>query len=388
MPTVRPFAYNPSRTLIDGTIQVGDLAVGIPTSGFTGPPQWWNGPDEDLGYVIAESVSGGTQPTNISGVTASVGFFRTDDFLESSFINLAQTISTNQTFLSGNEAYLWLSGNGYWSSWVFINPTPTPTPTPTATPVPPTPTPTPTPTSTPVPPTATPTPTPAGGIVSDSLFVELDASNYTSGSWTDETGNGNNATINGATWSATDGGIFDLDGVNDNISIPHTSNLSLNTTTQRTIQVWVKFDALAGLNQQIPVFGKLSSSSGFDGYWGGLFSNGGIIRCVTNGTAVQRISDSTLTVTTNTWYLFTFISQITSVSNTTKVYINETEYITAAHGSDTYNETNPLYLGYIGSGIGSLYLNGKIGACYFYTKGLNSSEISQNFNATKSKYGL
>jgi len=127
---------------------------------------------------------------------------------------------------------------------------------------------------------------------------------------------------------------------------------------------------------------------GFDGYWGGLFSNGGIIRCVTNGTAVQRISDSTLTVTTNTWYLFTFISQITSVSNTTKVYINETEYITAAHGSDTYNETNPLYLGYIGSGIGSLYLNGKIGACYFYTKGLNSSEISQNFNATKSKYGL
>lgn len=167
MSTVRPFAYNPSRTIIDGTIQVGDLAVGIPTSGFTGPPQWWNGPDEDLGYVIAESVSGGTQPTNISGVTASVGFFRTDDFLESSFINLAQTISTNQTFISGNEAYLWLSGNGYWSSWVIINPTATPTPTPTATPVPPTPTatptptttPTPTPTSTPVPPTATPTPT-------------------------------------------------------------------------------------------------------------------------------------------------------------------------------------------------------------------------------------
>ena len=161
MPTVRPFAYNPSRTLIDGTIQVGDLAVGIPTSGFTGPPQWWNGPDEDLGYVIAESVSGGTQPTNIPGVTASVGFFRTDDFLESSFINLAQTISTNQTFISGNEAYLWLSGNGYWSSWVFINPTPTPTATPvppTATPTPTT-TPTPTPTATPVSPTATPTPT-------------------------------------------------------------------------------------------------------------------------------------------------------------------------------------------------------------------------------------
>ena len=45
-------------------------------------------------------------------------------------------------------------------------------------------------------------------------------------------------------------------------------------------------------------------------------------------------------------------------------------------------------LGYIGAGVSSPYLNGKIGACYFYTKGLNSSEITQNFNATKSRYGL
>jgi hypothetical protein len=257
----------------------------------------------------------------------------------------------------------------------FITPTPTPTSTIT---------PTPTPTITP-----TPSPTPSGGgIVQDSLFVELDASNYVSGLWTDETGNGNNATINGATWLSTDGGIFDFDGTNDTISIPHNTSLSLSTTVQKTIQVWVKFDALGGLNQQIPVFGKLSSASGFDGYWGGLFSNGGVIRCVTNGTAIQRVSNSTLTVTTNTWYLFTFISQITSASNTTKVYINETEYITAAHGNDTYNETNPLYLGYIGDGVSSLFLNGKIGACYFYTKGLSLAEVSTNYNATKSKYGL
>jgi hypothetical protein len=248
------------------------------------------------------------------------------------------------------------------------------------------PSPSPTPTSTPIP---TPTPSPTGGIVTDSLFMKLDASNYTSGLWEDETGNGNDATINGATWSSTDGGIFDLDGSNDNISIPHTSNLSLNTTTQRTIQVWVKFDALGSTStQQIPVFGKLSSNFSFDGYWGGLYGNTGTIRVVTNGGSTQRITTSTLTVTTNTWYLFTFISQITSTPNTTKVYINETEYATTAHGSDSYSESNPLYLGYIGSGVSSPYLNGKIGACYFYTKGLSTSDISDNFNATKSKYGL
>jgi hypothetical protein len=276
-------------------------------------------------------------------------------------------------------------------------PSPTPTVTPTTSVTPSlTPTPTITISITPTPsitPTLSLTPTPStsvvlSGLVTDNLFMKLDASNYTSGTWSDETGNGNNATINGATWSSTDGGIFDLDGSNDTISVPHVSDLSLTTTGQKTVQVWVKFDTLPALNTQIPVFGKLSSASGFDGYWGGLFSNGGVVRCVTNGTAVQRISTSTSTITTNTWYLFTFISQITSTSNTTKVYINNTEYITAAHGSDSYGETNPFYLGWIGSGVSSLYLNGKIGACYFYTKGLNTSEILTNFNATKTRYGL
>lgn len=233
------------------------------------------------------------------------------------------------------------------------------------------------------------TPSAANNIVTDSLFMELQASDYTSGTWNDRTANGNNATINGATWTSTDGGIFDLDGVNDTIQIAHTANLSLNTTTQRTIQVWVKFDALPALNAQIPVFGKLSSASGFDGYWGGLFSNTGNTRVVTNGTAVQRITTSTTNpVAIDTWYLYTFISQITATSNTTKVYINTTEVSTTAHGSDDYSESNPLYLGYIGDGVSSPYLNGKIGACYFYTKGLSLAEITTNFNVTKAKYGL
>ena len=59
MSFARPFAYNPSpNPLIDGTDQVGSLAVGTPTSGFTNSPQFWNGPDESLGYVIAYPVSG------------------------------------------------------------------------------------------------------------------------------------------------------------------------------------------------------------------------------------------------------------------------------------------------------------------------------------------
>jgi len=46
-------------------------------------------------------------------------------------------------------------------------------------------------------PTVNPTP---GNVVTDQLFINLDATNYSgTGQWIDNTINGNNATINGAT---------------------------------------------------------------------------------------------------------------------------------------------------------------------------------------------
>ena len=93
-----------------------------------------------------------------------------------------------------------------------------------------------------------------GNIITDNLFMELDASNYTSGSWNDETSNENNATINGATWISNNGGVFDFDGINDTITIPHKSSFSLNTTTQKTIQVWVNFDVLPTSTNRMIVF--------------------------------------------------------------------------------------------------------------------------------------
>ena len=115
MATARPFAYNPGSP-ISGTTQVGNLAIGFPTSGFTDSPQFWNGPDEELGYVIAQSVSGNTQPTPISGVFASVGFFRSSELTDASFINLTNGLF-NQTFSDANSASSWLTTNGYWNSY-------------------------------------------------------------------------------------------------------------------------------------------------------------------------------------------------------------------------------------------------------------------------------
>jgi hypothetical protein len=118
MPISRPFAYNTGST-INGTIQVGTLAVGTPTSGFssTGLP-WWNGADENLGYVIAGSVPSNTQPTPISGVTASVQFWRSAAFTDSSFVSIANYV-TGQSFTGGTQASTYLTTNGYWNSYTY-----------------------------------------------------------------------------------------------------------------------------------------------------------------------------------------------------------------------------------------------------------------------------
>ena len=124
MATTKPFAYNIG-PLISGTTQVGDLAVGninVDYSANYGGVEWWMGPDEDLGYVIAHPVPSNTQPTQIPGTFASLGFDRTKDFLDSSFINLAEYVtrkySTPQTFSSATDASIWLTNNGFWNSYI------------------------------------------------------------------------------------------------------------------------------------------------------------------------------------------------------------------------------------------------------------------------------
>ena len=172
MATTRPFAYNTGST-IDGTIQVGNIAIGVSDQDYSQNPggvKWWMGPDEDLGYVIVNDVPTGNHPTQVE-VNAYLNFWRSTDLTDQSFIDLLNSIPITNglpLFTNINDAQTWLSANGHFTS--YDNNLPTPTPTPTSTPLPeatatPTPTPTvesatPTPTDTPIPATSTPTPEP------------------------------------------------------------------------------------------------------------------------------------------------------------------------------------------------------------------------------------
>ena len=116
----RPFAYNPG-SQIPGTQTFGNLTVGSHdlTSDQSGV-QWWNGPDEDLGYVIAQTNVDGLgnplQPTQIPNVYGSVGFFRTDGKNTTAFINLTNAIS-GQNFTTATQCKTWLESNNRWTSW-------------------------------------------------------------------------------------------------------------------------------------------------------------------------------------------------------------------------------------------------------------------------------
>ena len=112
MATTRPFSYN-TGSPISGTIQVGNLSVGYPTTGFTGM-EWWNGPDEDLGYVIAQPVSGDTQPTPLFSGAPSGHLTLSPTYIGNSmnlsngnqtvhqFFGYVQTV-LGQTLIKGND---------------------------------------------------------------------------------------------------------------------------------------------------------------------------------------------------------------------------------------------------------------------------------------------
>lgn len=162
MSSISAVTFNSGST-IDGTLQVGQLAIGSTPQDYSNDPgglKWWSSADLDSGYIIAHVNPNANQP-NSQGITGvKVGFWRTQ-FTDSDFISWAEYIAkrdhTPQTFSTATEANIWLFANGYWTSYLN-DPTPTITLTPTSSEIPVTPT----PTSTTTPSvTSTQTPTPS-----------------------------------------------------------------------------------------------------------------------------------------------------------------------------------------------------------------------------------
>jgi hypothetical protein len=116
--TSRAFAYNPSEVPVTGTILHGNLLIEDLPNDYSSKPggyTWWQGPDEDLGYVIATTFPAGTRSTPVGNV-GTVRFWRTQAFDDTQFINLANIV-TGQSFVDTASAVTWLHANSYWTSY-------------------------------------------------------------------------------------------------------------------------------------------------------------------------------------------------------------------------------------------------------------------------------
>jgi len=213
-------------------------------------------------------------------------------------------------------------------------------------------------------------------IVTSGLILHLDAgdSNSYSGSgttWTDLSGNSNNGTlVNGTTYISSNGGVFDLDGINDYISIP---NVDLRTNNYTVM----------GASRYVTVGGRVISALDNNWFLGHQSGNvgrhqagiGGWIANGFNNVSVNYVSDTN-------WRIYTATSDYNSDS--WAFYVNGQ----LERGPNSGGVEGPNGFGIGQKNGGGERSNSQISFLLCYDRVLTSAEITQNFNAFKDRFGL
>ena len=213
------------------------------------------------------------------------------------------------------------------------------------------------------------------GIVQDGLVLHLDAGvkeSYSGGTtWRDLSGNGNNGLLrNGSTFNRSIGGNIDFDGTNDFVRVVHSS--SLNDGNSTTILCWAKSDSanwsdygfLMSKRNRFVLHPQLNSRS---------------VNCYFNFVGSWLAINVTPPDITQ-WVMYT----MSIGGGQHKAYWNDN--ITSVNRSGTLSSsTAELRIGY---DTGSRYLNGNIAISMMYNRQLSDSEVFQNFNATRHRFGL
>ena len=210
-------------------------------------------------------------------------------------------------------------------------------------------------------------------IVTDGLMLCLDAGNTKSypGSgttWTDLSGRGNNGTqYNTPTFNSS--GIFTYDGTNQ-----YTEGTFTALSTAITISSWAKI--LSYPSQYSQIIGSYNNAGAI--YVGPNTSTiFGQLSFTTNGNQGSGSTNLTL----NSWYQV----DITWQSGSPIIlYINGTFLSQSSNFTDTIN-----FPGYrIARYASGTYLNCVVSNSKIYNRALTASEIQQNFNATRGRYGI
>ena len=212
----------------------------------------------------------------------------------------------------------------------------------------------------------------------------------TGGGWADRTGNSNHGElVNGPTFDSANGGSIVFDGVNDFIDCGNSSSLNFGTGSF-TINCWFRPSTLQAGGD----FPALIEKSNGDFTAPSLGVTGWILLYITNGNQyVFRLGDSSTTINNLSFPLTVANDNIwknlaVTVSPTTLIgYYNGVRIgSTTRTLTGSVNTSTNLNIGRWRAFTRELNTN--ISQVQIYNRALTAQEVEQNYNATKTRFGL
>lgn len=228
-------------------------------------------------------------------------------------------------------------------------------------------------------------------IVSDGLKLNLDAAQRrsyptTGTTWTDLSGNAYNGTLAGSsppTYNSLNGGSISFSGGSFNVryiseySIP----ASFWNAGSWTASVWVKFNIVGSPpNQDNSIIGH------------------GVVATTSNmlhlGERARKVqfgmygNDLTGLTTLSAGVFYNIVWTYNSSSFLKQIYVNSIFDTSVTGTAYTGTGTGTRLGSYSITNFGALNLNGNLYTVQLYNKVLSAAEVSQNYNATKSRFGL
>lgn len=190
--------------------------------------------------------------------------------------------------------------------------------------------------------------------------------------WTDLAGSNNGTLTNGPTFSSDFNGLIEFDGTNDSVTFGTPSELVFDADEQFSTSVWVQKENQSTsqviLQQRRTVIGI-----GYDGVAG---TSTNVPYSYIGATA----TNASTVLQDDVWYHIA-----TTYNNQSfKLYVNA-----VAEGSGTRNkESDSGQTVFIGTHAGATnYFKGKVVNLSYYSRELSASEILQNYNAQKQRFG-
>jgi hypothetical protein len=221
--------------------------------------------------------------------------------------------------------------------------------------------------------------------VTDGLILSFDAANRksypgTGTTWTDLSGNGRNGTlVNGVGYSGSNLGSLSFDGVDDNVQLGNASNFISASQSSITINFWIKTN-ITGVYKKIFFTGTAGTQtisglylsigpSPFQTYFGVKTNSGEQAAVYTTDLSTTQYSNLCGTYDGSNIRLYLNGIQVAIQAQTGNI-VNTG--IARISGYDNNNET----------------WNGNISQVSIYNRALTAAEIQQNFNATRSRFGI